>query len=50
MAGHLGNAKRTIQNLEVVRVDVDRNLLFVKGAIPGSKGGEVVIRPAVRGE
>jgi large subunit ribosomal protein L3 len=49
MAGHLGNAKRTIQNLEVVRVDVERNLLFVKGAIPGSKGGDVVVRPAVRG-
>ncbi len=49
MAGHLGNVQRTTQNLEVVRVDMERNLLFVRGAIPGSKGGDVVVRPAVRG-
>jgi large subunit ribosomal protein L3 len=48
MAGHMGSAKRTMQNLEVVRVDADRNLLLVKGAIPGAKGGNVVVRPAVK--
>lgn len=48
MAGHLGDAKVTTQNLEVVRVDADRNLLLIKGAIPGSKGGDVVVRPAVK--
>ncbi len=48
MAGHLGNVRRTIQNLEVVRVDAERNLLLIKGAVPGSKGGDVIIRPAVK--
>ncbi|UCE90531.1 MAG: 50S ribosomal protein L3 [Pseudomonadota bacterium] len=48
MAGHMGAAARTGQNLEVVRVDVERSLLLVKGAVPGSKGGDVVIRPAVK--
>lgn len=48
MAGHLGDANRTQQNLEVVRVDVERQLLLVKGAVPGSKGGDVVVRPAVK--
>lgn len=48
MAGHLGNVRRTAQNLEVVRVDQDRQLLMIKGAVPGSRGGEVVIRPAVK--
>lgn len=48
MAGHLGAAKRTAQNLEVVRVDEVRQLLLVKGAVPGSKGGDVVVAPAVR--
>jgi large subunit ribosomal protein L3 len=48
MAGHLGDANRTQQNLEVVRVDVDRQLLLVKGAVPGAKGGDVVVRPAVK--
>jgi large subunit ribosomal protein L3 len=48
MAGHLGNKTRTQQNLEVVRVDADKNLLLVKGAIPGPKGADVVIRPAVK--
>jgi large subunit ribosomal protein L3 len=49
MAGHMGNVRRTTQNLTVVRVDAERNLLLVKGAIPGSKGGDVIIRPAVKG-
>lgn len=48
MAGHLGNAKRTTQNLEVVRVDVERQLLLIKGAVPGSKGGNVIVRPSVK--
>jgi large subunit ribosomal protein L3 len=48
MAGHMGAAKRTMQNLEVVRVDADRNLLLVKGAVPGAKGGNVLVRPAVK--
>ena len=39
----------TTQNLTVVRVDAERNLLLIKGAIPGSKGGDVIIRPAVKG-
>jgi len=49
MSGHLGAVKRTIQNLEIVRVDLDRQLLLVKGAVPGSKGGDVIVCPAVKG-
>jgi large subunit ribosomal protein L3 len=48
MAGHLGAVQRTVQNLEVVRVDVERQLLLVKGAIPGSKGGDIIIRSSVK--
>jgi large subunit ribosomal protein L3 len=48
MAGHLGAVKRTVQGLEVVRVDLERGLLLIKGAVPGSKGGDVVVRPAVK--
>ncbi len=48
MAGHLGAVKRTQQNLQIVRVDVDRQLLLVKGAVPGSRGTDVVVRPAVK--
>ena len=48
MSGHMGNVKRTSQNLEVVSVDTERNLLLVKGAVPGSRGGDVIIRPAVK--
>ena len=48
MPGHLGVAKRTTQNLEVVRIDSKRNLLLIKGAVPGSKGSDVMIRPAVK--
>src|SRR5690242_3388009 len=48
MSGHFGNVQRTIQNLEVLRVDPERGLLVIKGAIPGSKGGDVVVRPSVR--
>jgi large subunit ribosomal protein L3 len=49
MAGQMGAKQRTTQNLEVVRVDVERNLLLVKGAVPGSKGGSVIVKPAVKG-
>lgn len=48
MAGHLGAVKTTTQNLEVVRVDAERQLLLVKGAVPGSKGSDIVVRPAVK--
>jgi large subunit ribosomal protein L3 len=48
MAGHMGNVKATGQNLEVVRIDAERNLILVKGAVPGAKGGDVVVRPAVK--
>jgi len=48
MSGQMGNVKRTTQNLEVVRVDVERNLLLVKGSVPGATGGDVVVHPAVK--
>ena len=48
MSGHMGNVRRTMQNLEVVRVDTERNLLLIKGAVPGHKGGRVIVRPAVK--
>jgi len=48
MAGHLGDARRTTQNLVIARVDRERGLLLVRGAVPGAKGGQVVVRPAVK--
>ena len=48
MAGHMGSRNVTTQNLEVVRVDAERNLLLVKGAVPGATGGTVIVRPAVK--
>jgi len=48
MAGHMGTVQRTTQKLEVVRVDTDRNLLLIKGAVPGSKGGKVIVKPSVK--
>jgi len=48
MSGHMGNVRRTAQNLEVVRVDTERNLLLIKGAIPGHKGGRVVVQPSLK--
>jgi len=48
MSGQMGNARRTTQNLDVVRVDAERNLVLVKGAVPGPKGGSVMLRPAVK--
>ena len=49
MSGHMGNKKRTVQGLEVVQVDTTRNLLLIKGAVPGAKGGDLVIKPSVKG-
>ena len=48
MAGQLGSVRRTAQNLEIVRIDAERNLLMVKGAVPGPKGGDVVLNPTVK--
>lgn len=48
MAGHMGAAQVTVQNLEVIRVDAERNLLLVKGAIPGAPGGDVIVRLATK--
>ncbi|MEL6280559.1 MAG: 50S ribosomal protein L3, partial [Pseudomonadota bacterium] len=48
MAGHMGDARVTVQNLEIVKTDADRGLLLVKGAVPGPKGGWVTIRDAVK--
>jgi large subunit ribosomal protein L3 len=48
MPGHLGNKRRTISNLVVVRIDAERQLLLVKGSVPGSKGRDVLVRPAVK--
>jgi large subunit ribosomal protein L3 len=48
MAGHLGSVKRTIQNIAVVKIDKERNLMFLKGAVPGSDGSDVVVVPSVK--
>ncbi|MCD6027700.1 MAG: ribosomal protein [Solimicrobium sp.] len=48
MTGHLGDVNRTVQNLVIARVDVDRQLLLVKGAVPGAKNGRVIVRPAIK--
>ena len=48
MAGHLGAERVTVQSLEVVRVDAERNLILVKGAVPGASGGDVIVKPAVK--
>lgn len=48
MSGHMGDVKVTTQNLELVRVDAERGLLLVKGSIPGAKGGDVIVQPAVK--
>jgi large subunit ribosomal protein L3 len=49
MAGHMGAERVTVQSLEVVRVDAARNILLVKGAVPGAIGGDVIVKPAVKG-
>lgn len=48
MAGHMGDVTRTVQNLDVVRVDVERGLIMVKGSVPGHKNGNVIVRPAIK--
>lgn len=48
MSGHMGVARRTTENLKVVEVDAERNLLLIRGAVPGSEGGQVVVRPSVK--
>ena len=48
LPGHMGAAKRTVQNLEIVRVDAERQLLLIRGAVPGSRGGDVMISPTKR--
>lgn len=48
MSGHMGAEQVTVQSLEIVRVDVERNLLLVKGAVPGATGGDVIVHPAVK--
>jgi large subunit ribosomal protein L3 len=48
MSGHMGAARRVGENLEVVRVDRERNLLLIKGAVPGAAGGDVIVRPSVK--
>jgi large subunit ribosomal protein L3 len=50
MAGHMGNVRRTIQNLEVVRIDADKQVILVKGAVPGAEGSDVVVKPALKGK
>ena len=48
MSGHMGVRRRTIENLKIVRVDAERNLLLVSGAVPGAPGGQVIVRPSVK--
>ena len=48
MTGHMGDVTRTVQNLEVARVDAERQLILIKGAVPGAKNGDVVVFPAVK--
>jgi len=50
MPGQMGNVRRTVQNLRVVQVIADKNLLLLKGAIPGANGSDVVIRTAIKGQ
>lgn len=48
MAGHLGAAKTTMENLKIVGIDKERNLILIKGAVPGAKGGDVIVTPAAK--
>lgn len=48
MTGHMGDETVTTQNLEIARIDAERQLLLVKGAVPGAKNGQVVVKPAVK--
>lgn len=48
MSGHMGQVRRTIENLSVVRIDAERNLILIRGAVPGAPGGQVIVRPSVK--
>lgn len=48
MSGHMGQVRRTIENLSVVRIDAERNLILIRGAVPGSPGSQVIVRPSVK--
>lgn len=48
MAGHMGNVRQSVQNLEVVKVDLERGLIAIKGSVPGAPGGDVIVRPAAK--
>jgi large subunit ribosomal protein L3 len=48
MSGHMGSVRRTTENLKVVEVDIERNLLLIRGAVPGAEGGEVFVRPSLK--
>jgi large subunit ribosomal protein L3 len=48
MAGHMGVVRRTMENLKVVQVDAERNLLLIRGAVPGAEGGQVIVRPSLK--
>jgi large subunit ribosomal protein L3 len=48
MAGHLGNTRQTTQNLKIQKIDAENNLILIQGALPGSKGSSVVIKPATK--
>ena len=48
MSGHMGVRRRTVENLQVVQVDAERNLLLIRGAVPGADGGDVIVRPSVK--
>ena len=50
MPGHMGQVKRTLQNLQVVKIVADKNLILVKGAIPGATGDDVIVRTAIKGQ
>jgi large subunit ribosomal protein L3 len=48
MSGHMGVVRRTVENLRVVEVDLERNLLLIRGAVPGAEGGQVIVRPSLK--
>jgi large subunit ribosomal protein L3 len=48
MSGHMGVVRRTTENLKVVQVDLERNLLLIRGAVPGAEGGQVLVRPSLK--
>ncbi len=50
MPGHMGSVKRTIQNLRIVKIVPEKNLILVKGAIPGANGDDVIVRSAIKGQ